>query len=103
MQLCSRSTRDARSTARPRRGQPLITGTMSLCEFGSVVHRDTPEFGCRSPGRVRNPESSGFSLCGVAAEAAEHKEPWAPYREVLEERESRRHGGTENPHPAEVL
>lgn len=75
MQLCSRSTRNGRSTARPRRGQPLITGTMSLCEFESVVHRDTPEFGCRSPDRVRNPEASGFSLCGVAAEAAGHKEP----------------------------
>ena len=48
------------------------------------------------------PGYTGFSLCEVAIKRRTQGAD-APHREVLEERESRRHGGTKNPHPAEVL
>jgi hypothetical protein len=64
---------DAGSKCTGQRG-PNIIHPFSLAGMRGVSvsrRRDTPERGGRSPSRVRNPDSSGFSLWGSAEQRAQ--------------------------------
>jgi small subunit ribosomal protein S10 len=69
----------------------------------SEIH-DTPERGGRNLGRVRNPDPSGFSLLRVRRTTdAGNVRTYRNCPGSYVERESRRHGGTKNPHPARKI
>ncbi|GAA2555487.1 hypothetical protein GCM10009861_14240 [Neomicrococcus aestuarii] len=71
--------------------------------FSYRQDRDTPEFGGRSLDGVRNPDFIRIqSVGGVPVHT------YGPVRHIdrnsyLLQKEAKSHGGTENPHPAEVV
>lgn len=90
--------------------RPNMTRFRQIKGISAQIICDTPEFGGRCLGRLRNPDLSGFSLIQAARKSVQMLFTLSAIKRSIcsvtgkyFKKESPTDGGTENPHPSEVL